>query len=90
MKDTVKKVIDELFEMFKAEHRYYEMWEDDGSLCIDIHWGDWKHDHLYVKWKAKEALAARGLLVVREDSEVTEEDGSDCYSAIHTLKLREA
>ena len=33
-------------ELFTKMDYHYEIWdEDDGSICIDIRWGDWKHDH---------------------------------------------
>ena len=43
---------------------------------IDIEWGDWKHDHLYCDYLMKQL----GYLVL--GATVTEEDGSDCYSAV--------
>ena len=49
---------------------------------IDISWGDWKHDHLRAKWVVTEVM---GLPVGDWDTEVTEEDGSDCYSASHSV-----
>ncbi len=55
----------------------YEMYDDGAFTCVDISWGDWKHDHIYADIKMREA----GYFPVSE--EVTEEDGSDCYSAIH-------
>lgn len=61
-----------------------EMWYDwdvnlDGSVEIYVDWGDWKHDHLYLNYIMKE----NGYLFTGE--EVTEEDGSDAYSATHTF-----
>ena len=53
--------------------------EVDGSnIYVDIHWGDWKHEHLRCEYLMNK------LGYTQEYVEVTEEDGSDCYSAIHT------
>ena len=57
-----------------------EVWAHSSGLPVfdvQIDWGDWKHDHLRVKWIVKEMGG------VHIGSEVVEEDGSDCYSAIH-------
>lgn len=46
-------------------------------IVIDIHWGDWKHDHGRAKW----LISQHGGDFIT--SKVTEENGSDCYSAEH-------
>ena len=51
-------------------------------IKIDISWGDWKHDHLRAKWVVEDVL---GLTVKKWDEYVTEENGSDCYSASHSV-----
>lgn len=48
----------------------------DTRVMVEIEWGDWKHDHL----RCDDLMKAKGYTLVEE--EVTEEDGSDCYSAI--------
>jgi len=90
MNTKVRKVAQELVERFIKEHSFHEVYEEDGNLVIDIQLGDWKHDHLYAKYAAREALASAGFIVCGEDSQVYEESGSDCYSAIHTLRVVEA
>ena len=50
------------------------------TLCIDIEWGDWKHDHLYLKYKMEQ----KGFVQI--DEILTEENGSDCYSALHIYR----
>lgn len=45
--------------------------------CIHIDWGDWKHEHLW----ARDLMSYLGYVEI--GSKVTEEDGSDCYSADH-------
>ena len=68
-------------ELLKENNLYTEaVWEElDGKiLCVEINWGDWKHDHLRCDWLIKE-----NFNVVFNSTEITEEDGSDTYSAIH-------
>lgn len=53
-------------------------------LSVEINWGDWKHEHLRCKWLTTEFFEKLGLAASFE-TEITEEDGSDCYSAIHRV-----
>lgn len=55
------------------------VWENKtlGTIQVEIEWGDWKHDHARAEWLIQE----NGYKHIGTD--VTEEDGSDCYSAIH-------
>ena len=46
-------------------------------IAIEIRWGDWKHEH----GRTDYLMSLMGLTKLKVD--VTEEDGSDCYSAIH-------
>lgn len=46
-------------------------------VAVEINNGDWKHDHARADYILKEC----GFTLMK--TEVTEEDGSDCYSAIH-------
>jgi hypothetical protein len=46
-------------------------------ICIDITWGDWKHEHGHADY----IMRNNGFEKVGE--QITEEDGSDCYSSIH-------
>ena len=48
-------------------------------VIVTINWGDWKHDHGYLKY----LMQQQGLTHIKE--ELLEEDGSDCYSARHTF-----
>lgn len=52
-------------------------------VAVSIHWGDWKHEHGWCE-------CLMGYLGYKEiGNKVTEEDGSDCYSAEHYyLKTR--
>ena len=48
------------------------------SVLAEIEWGDWKHDHARADYLVKHELGGMEIL-----TEVYEEDGSDCYSAVH-------
>lgn len=52
----------------------------DGTVYVEIHWGDWKHDH----WYCQDLMSELGYVLVGK--EITEEDGSDTFSAIHTYE----
>lgn len=52
----------------------------NGEVSVMIEWGDWKHEHGYLRY----LMQKNGFTETNEN--VTEEDGSDCYSAIHTFK----
>lgn len=52
---------------------------DDEGCDILIEWGDWKHDHICLQYVMQEY----GYNQV--DERVTQEDGSDCYSSVHSF-----
>ena len=54
----------------------------DGRLCIDISWGDWKHEHGYADYLVREFFNNKGLGIDIE-VDTTAHDGGDAYSAIH-------
>lgn len=54
----------------------------DTRIMVELHWEDWKHGHL----RCDDLMKAKGYSLVEE--EVTEEDGSDCYSAIRYYESR--
>lgn len=54
-----------------------DVFEFHGLVAVEISWGDWKHDHL----ACTQLLARHNFVQVSEI--LTEQDGSDCYSAIH-------
>lgn len=49
----------------------------EGSTSVEIFWGDWKHSFIWL-----DTLMSY-LGYDFDNEEVTEENGSDCYSAIH-------
>lgn len=65
---------------FLSDNRCYadEVWhENEIAVAVSINWGDWKHDH---RW-CEDLMGYLGYGELGCD--VTEEDGSDCYSAVH-------
>ena len=64
-------------------HEVYPYGLDMPVVECEIHWGDWKHDHLRLKWLMEEIGAH--FITTRLD----EENGSDCYSATHWFMVDE-
>lgn len=83
MKKTIKDFAKELDIYFERNNRYYCIYDCDGKLYIEIEWGDWKHDHLYADEIVRLKAEANGLALIMGNTVLTEENGSDCYSATH-------
>ena len=66
-------------ELFKENKLPYEWSVFDGEVYVSVNWGDWKHDHRYLEY----VMEQNNFKCV--SSLVTEEDGSDCYSADYTF-----
>lgn len=73
---TNNEIIRKIYDSHKEYHIYPDVYEWNGFVCVEINRGDWKHEH----GASHEIMAELGATRVNE--EVTEEDGSDCYSAI--------
>lgn len=69
--DEVERKLDE------AGVNFIDIYSENLFVCVNISWGDWKHDHLL----CRHIMQQLGYNFVSE--EVTEEDGSDAYSAVH-------
>jgi hypothetical protein len=76
--------IQEIYSTLKEKHLYPDLYEekvgDEVMLAAHIEWGDWKHDHRYLD----NVMGDLGFSVYKVD--VTEENGSDCYSALHLYR----
>lgn len=72
--EKVEKVLDEN-NVWASVSPHYEL----PVIEIEINNGDWKHDHLRTKWVMGEQFPE----FVYVGEVVTEEDGTDSYSAIH-------
>ena len=80
MENTIKRI----YEVARENNLWIgDVWDGDGVLFIEIEWGDWKHEHARLDY-----LMRNHFNVVVLGSEVTEEDGSDTYSAIHKYILK--
>lgn len=68
---------------------YPEVWREGNNIYVSIHWGDWKHEHLRLQYLVTEFSKANDINIEHIDTQITEEDGSDTYSAIHTFTIKE-
>ena len=79
---TAMTLENRITDLMSNENRFNEVFHNDLGDKIEIQvfvdWGDWKHDHLRIVHLINDAFSPDEI---RE--EVTEEDGSDCYSAVH-------
>lgn len=67
-----------IYNFLKDNGVYADVWKENGvAIAVSIEWGDWKHEHLW----ARDLMSYLGYVEI--GSRVTEEDGSDCYSAEH-------
>lgn len=83
-KEEAQKFSKELTQKFFDDGGYYDIWSSENEIQAQIEWGDWKHDHLYFKSKVTQFF--KDLEIdINIESEVTEEDDSDTYSALHTI-----
>lgn len=86
--EVANKIADAVNEEFKKYNLYHFMYNDYCGLCVEITWGDWKHDHWAVDEVVREVLNRMGYAgKYTITTQVTEEDGSDCYSAIHVIRF---
>ena len=68
----------EIRKTLKDNDLYCEVYEHaNGCISIEIEWGDWKHEHGLCDHLMKQ------MGYICTDEKVTEENGSDTYSAIH-------
>ena len=77
-KDLGNKIADILFNWNRYDDVSYNDLGNKIEILVFVDRGDWKHDHLYVVHLISDTFCPDEI---RE--EVTEEDGSDCYSAVH-------
>lgn len=88
-REKLYRLAEDLDKKFRAENlwceTYAEVWTD--TICFQIDWGDWKHEHLRADWIAREFFEALGY-TIQISTETTEEDGSDTYSALHEISFK--
>lgn len=68
--------------IFKENELYYDYFiRTDGTIQVNVEWGDWKHDHFYLDYIMEHNGYSLKSMIV------TEEDGSDCYSSVHLFEV---
>lgn len=79
---TITDAVSRISRYLSDNHNYGEIINcigDGRAVQIDVNWGDWKHDHGYLD----NLMRYIGYRKVGET--VTEENGSDTYSSIHSF-----
>lgn len=79
--DAIRNLSREFSDFLKGYNLSHNVFPYDTSvICVEIHWGDWKHDHLATDWCAEQFFRNKGL-TYNTWYEVTADNGSDTYSA---------
>ena len=87
--EELNALANEFYNYLANQKDFYEVWpSEDDTICVDISWGDWKHDHLRLDLVANNFFKEKGYDILNMDTEVTDEDGSDTYSATHSYRIR--
>ena len=74
----IKELVEKVQKLLDDNNLWADAYNyNDIAIAVEVNRGDWKHDHLRTEWLLKE----NGFTKIT--SKVTEEDGSDTYSAIH-------
>lgn len=76
MKDAVKKIQ----KVLNDNGIYAFVYDYEDEIRVEINWGDWKHDHAFADCLIEETFPNATIKTY-----VTDEDGSDCYSAMHCI-----
>lgn len=73
---------EKIYKIMKENKLYGDITvHNDNAIEIEIS-GDWKHEHLKLRWLIFDNFNVKDYKQI-----VTEEDGSDYYTAIHYFKL---
>ena len=75
----VEKKIDDLMRENRLFGEKVDERPEINMIAYEITWGDWKHEHLRMDWLMEENFKNLRSIC----NHTTEENGSDCYSAIH-------
>ena len=79
MLEAMEKKIDELMKEHHIMGEIVDYNDKIRMIAVEVIWGDWKHEHWKLDWLMKENFPDLRSITTC----TTEEDGSDCYSAIH-------
>lgn len=80
---TTQETVKKLNEYLRNNNFSYGVYSDFAFVKMEIHWGDWKHEHARVEYLVDQFCKENGITSMHA-CDVTEADGSDTYSAIHT------
>lgn len=88
-RETLREAIENKYNEYDlyADVCVKELLGDVLIVEVDINWGDWKHEHLKAKLLMVDIADELGCRLLDSYENVTEEDGSDCYSAVHTFYI---
>lgn len=78
MKKDIQHICKQLEKLAREHNISCEVYAEGEIVCVEISWGDWKHDHLRLQHLVEKELTPLATTTV-----ITEENGSDAYSAIH-------
>ena len=75
-------------DLFNKNKDYFYVYVDkkEQAVCVEINWGDWKHEHAYVDLQVDKYLDSIDVDYISSEK-VTDEDGSDTYSSIHIYHI---
>ena len=76
--ERIYELMEQIETMLNENDYYPEIGCNGSTITIDIHWGDWKHDHIAITNFITSYFPLKLINTI-----VTENDGSDCYSARH-------
>ena len=82
-------VINRMYAFFKKNKSdNYTIYPDpkQDAICIEIDWGDWKHDHAWVNLLASRFFDEEKIDYMFSEK-ITDEDGSDTYSSVHIYHI---
>lgn len=85
---SIEILFDNITNILEENHLYpdYDICPNENKISFGIHWGDWKHDHLFLDHLVQTYLNEKEIKFIKSEV-TTEEDGSDCYSSIHYYRL---
>ena len=83
----MQNIFEKLRQYLLDNHIIGETNWDEKTFMITIYNGDWKHDHWRCDYLVEEFAKQNDIAFIQGAVVVTEEDGSDCYSAIHNYKF---
>lgn len=85
IKRELHKFLEDNKQYYYVDHAYDDV-HGNYVIKIDVDWGDWKHDHIYIDNLVQKFFDEKGIKIETGKS-VTAENGTDAYSATHYYRL---